>query len=104
MVHIIFNVPGIVMLAVAFAVAFGVGSLLGTSAEGPLMVLASPLLIVAELGLPRKENQQAMVPSKRRRNAVLLAHLGMGHFVADPGPRLRGFRLTLPRPSPPLSK
>lgn len=49
MVHIIFNLPGLVMLVVAFATAIGVGQLVGVSAEGPLMIIASPLLLAADL-------------------------------------------------------
>jgi len=40
---IIFNVQGIAMVAIAFAVTFGVGHLAGISAEGPLMMVAGPL-------------------------------------------------------------
>ncbi len=46
---IIFNVPGIIMTAIAFAVALGIGHLTGTSAEGPLMVVAGPLCIAMDL-------------------------------------------------------
>lgn len=46
---IIFNVPGIIMIAIAFAIAFGAGHLAGTSAEGPLMIVAGPLCIVLDL-------------------------------------------------------
>lgn len=46
---IIFNIPGIVMVAISFAIAFGVGHLAGTSAEGPLMMIAGPLCIALDL-------------------------------------------------------
>jgi hypothetical protein len=41
---IIFNYVGILMTVIAFAVAFGIGAIVGTDAEGPLMVIAGPLL------------------------------------------------------------
>lgn len=43
MSFIIFNIPGIVIVAISFAIAFGVGHLTGTSAEGPLMIIAGSL-------------------------------------------------------------
>jgi hypothetical protein len=46
---IIFNVPGILMVAIAFGVAFGIGHLAGTSAEGPLMIIAGPLCVAMDL-------------------------------------------------------
>ena len=46
---IIFNVPGIVMTAIALAVAFGVGHVAGTYSEGPLMIVAGPLCIALDL-------------------------------------------------------
>jgi hypothetical protein len=46
---IIFNIPGIVITAIAFAAAFGIGHLAGTSAEGPLMIIAGPLCIIMDL-------------------------------------------------------
>ncbi len=44
LIVIIFNYPGIIMTAIAFAVAFGIGAIFGTDAEGPLMIVAGPLL------------------------------------------------------------
>ena len=41
---IIFNYIGIIMTIIAFAIAFGVGAAFGTAAEGPLMIIAGPLL------------------------------------------------------------
>ena len=49
MSFIIFNVPGILMVAVAFGIAFGIGHLTGTSAEGPLMIIAGPLCTAMDL-------------------------------------------------------
>lgn len=46
---LIFNGPGIVMAVVAFAIAFGIGKLTGTSAEGPLMMIAGPICIALDL-------------------------------------------------------
>lgn len=44
LIVIIFNYVGIIMTIIAFTVAFGIGGLFGTDAEGPLMVIAGPLL------------------------------------------------------------
>ena len=46
---IIFNYVGIIMTAIAFAVAFGVGAIFGTEAEGPLMIIAGPLLAAMDV-------------------------------------------------------
>ncbi len=46
---IIFNVQVIAMVAIAFAVTFGVGHLAGISAEGPLMMVAGPLCMALDL-------------------------------------------------------
>ncbi len=46
---IIFNLPGILMAAVAFGIAFGIGHLVGISAEGPLMMIAGPLCAAIDL-------------------------------------------------------
>ena len=45
---LIFNFIGLAMLAVSFGVAFGVGHLIGPSADGPLMMMAGPLAFVCE--------------------------------------------------------
>jgi hypothetical protein len=37
---IIFNLPGILMVAIALGIASGIGQLAGSSAEGPSMVIA----------------------------------------------------------------
>ncbi len=44
---IIFNIIGLVMLAIGFGMSFGVGSVGGLTGEGPLMIVAGPLLIVS---------------------------------------------------------
>src|SRR4051812_28944183 len=49
MTIIIFNWPGILMAAIAFGIAFGVGRLAGISAEGPLMIIAGPLCAAMDL-------------------------------------------------------
>ena len=46
---IIFNWPGILMVAIAFGIASGIGHLAGTAAEGPSMIIAGPLCAVMEL-------------------------------------------------------
>ena len=46
---IIFNLPGIIMVAIAFGIAFGVGRLTGVSGEGPLMLIAAPLCMAMDL-------------------------------------------------------
>lgn len=47
---IIYNYVGLIMAAIAFAAAFGVGALIGTNAEGPLMIIAGPLLAALDIG------------------------------------------------------
>ena len=46
---IIFNLPGILIASVAFGVAFGLGHLVGFTAEGPLMIVAGPLCAAMDL-------------------------------------------------------
>jgi hypothetical protein len=46
---IIFNVPGILMAAIGFGTAAGIGHLAGTSAEGLLMIIAGPLCAAMDL-------------------------------------------------------
>jgi len=46
---IIFNVPGISMVALGISIAFGIGMILGTSAEGPLMLISGPLVAIFDL-------------------------------------------------------
>lgn len=46
---IVFNLPGIIMAAVAFGIAFGLGELIGTKAEGPLTFAGGALLLVFDL-------------------------------------------------------
>jgi hypothetical protein len=49
LVHILhINLPGAVICGLAFAAAFGVGYLVGTSEEGSLMILAGPLCTVMD--------------------------------------------------------
>lgn len=49
MTFIIFNWPGILIVAIAFAITFGIGRLAGISAEGPLMIIAGPLCAAMDL-------------------------------------------------------
>ena len=42
---IVSNYVGIIICALAFGIAFGVGKLLGVDGEGPLMVIDGPLVI-----------------------------------------------------------
>ena len=46
---IIFNYAGIIIAVIGFAVAFGIGAIIGTSAEGPLMIIAGPLIAILDL-------------------------------------------------------
>ncbi len=45
----VFNVSGVIITVAGFLIAYGAGRLLGISAEGPLMIMAAPLLIVLDL-------------------------------------------------------
>ena len=45
---IIFNLVGLVMFAISFGVAFLAGGITGTTAEGPLMIIAGPLLAACD--------------------------------------------------------
>jgi hypothetical protein len=61
----IFNLPGIVMAVVGFAIAFGVGELVGVSAEGPLMMIAGPMIAIFDLAYRRKtENGHWLIPNR----------------------------------------
>lgn len=62
---IVFNLPGIVMAALAFGIAFGVGSLAGTQAEGPLTLIGGVLILIFDLAyrLLRKEGHW-LTPNK----------------------------------------
>ncbi len=46
---IIFNYVGIIICALAFGIGIGVGRILGVDGEGPLMVIAGPLVIAFDL-------------------------------------------------------
>jgi hypothetical protein len=45
-----FNMAGLIMTAIAFAAAFGIGAIFGINAEGPLMIIAGPLAAALDLG------------------------------------------------------
>jgi hypothetical protein len=50
MIHYIHgNYIGFIICALAFGIAFGVGYLLGIGGEGPLMVIAGPLVMTFDL-------------------------------------------------------
>jgi hypothetical protein len=49
MAVIIFNLRGIAMCAIAFGIAFAVGAAFDISGEGPLMIIAGPILAVCDL-------------------------------------------------------
>ncbi len=46
---IIFNWIGLAIFAVSFGVAFGIGSLLGHTSEGAMMILAGPIAAALDL-------------------------------------------------------
>lgn len=46
---LIFNLVRIVICAIAFGIAFVVGHLMGTSAEGSLMIIAGPIVAILDL-------------------------------------------------------
>lgn len=46
---IILNIPGLIILAISFAIAFGIGQLIGTTKQGPLMIIAGPLVVASDL-------------------------------------------------------
>lgn len=61
----IFNAFGLFMLVVAFAIAFGVGNLIGTDAEGPLMIIAGPIVVAMDLTLRLKgEDGHLLIPNR----------------------------------------
>jgi len=55
---IIFNLPGIIMLLLAYGIAFGIGHLVGFSAEGWLMIVAGPLATMMDLVYRSKRSGQ----------------------------------------------
>ncbi len=46
---IIFNIPALFELMISFGIAGGIGYLFGTTAEGPIMLMAGPLAIACDL-------------------------------------------------------
>jgi hypothetical protein len=62
---LVFNPPGIVMAILALGIAFGVGSLVGTRAEGPLTLIAGVMILIFDLAyrLLRKEGHW-LIPNK----------------------------------------
>jgi hypothetical protein len=60
---IIFNGPGILMVAVALAIASGIGQLAGTSAEGPPMIIAGLSCAAMDLVYRRRSGHRWLHPS-----------------------------------------
>ncbi len=50
MIHIVFNVAGLLMCIIGFASAFVIGHAVGIAAEGFLMMIAGPLCAALDLG------------------------------------------------------
>ncbi len=46
---LIFNIPGLIFLALGAGAAFGLQHLTGTTGEGPWMVIAGPIIACADL-------------------------------------------------------
>jgi hypothetical protein len=57
-IHI--NLPGIVICGLAFGIAFGVGYFIGTSEEGPLMIIAGPLCAAMDASLRLRKGERRM--------------------------------------------
>ena len=51
---IIFNLLGLGMLLISFGIAFGLGRLFGWTTEGPIMMMAGPLVALLDLGYRRR--------------------------------------------------
>ena len=54
---IIFNWPGILMVAIALGIASGIGQLAGTSVEGPPMIIAGLLCAAMDLVYRAKRSE-----------------------------------------------
>jgi hypothetical protein len=62
---IIYNYAGIIITAIGFAAAFGVGAIVGSSAEGPLMMIAGPSIALLDLAYRFKlENGHWFIPHR----------------------------------------
>lgn len=44
-----FNLTGFTLFAISIGAAFGIGCLIGTTEEGPLMIIAGPIAIALDL-------------------------------------------------------
>lgn len=47
---VIINLLGIVMAAAGFGIAYGVGTLLGSTEEDLIMIIGGPIITIADLG------------------------------------------------------
>lgn len=65
MTILVFNLPGIFMVAMAWGLAFGFGALVGTRSEAPLTIFAGVLILMLDMvyRLLRKEGHW-IVPSR----------------------------------------
>ena len=45
----IFNTPGIVIVAIGFGIAYGIGAIFGTAAEKPMMLIAGLLIAAIDM-------------------------------------------------------
>ena len=62
---IVFNYIGLIMTVIAFAVAFAIGSVIGTNANGLLMIIAGPLLVAMDVTYRLKmEDGHILVPHR----------------------------------------
>jgi len=77
---IIFNYVGIIMTIAAFAIAFGVGALFGTDAEGPLMLMAGILLFATDLTYRLNQRDQNLFAPHRGGSLFFLPAWGFGAF------------------------
>jgi hypothetical protein len=65
MTYIVFNTPGIIMAALAFGIAFGLGAMIGTTGEGPLTLMGGVLLLAFDLAYRLlREGGQWWIPSR----------------------------------------
>jgi len=49
MVVVIFNLVGVLIIAIAFGIALGIGHLAGVTAEGLMMIIAGPVCAALDL-------------------------------------------------------
>ncbi len=62
---LIFNLPGLVIIALAFAIAYGIGALTGRSEEGPLTLFGGLFVLIFDLSYRLlKANGHWFTPSR----------------------------------------